>query len=185
MNQEVANISVATLILICTIRSAMPVTEQFFRGEHKIQSVSSSFVALWPDPSFASAPIMYKAKCVQRQIHMYIHTCWVGTWLTTAEQRAGPPITEHRACGLAPLVRVSAAPCPPSQKQGNGLCYSLLLTLQQTWGWVQPTPTSLSLFCMSVHFCLSSFWMSRNLLSILSVLSPDVWQISSLKPLQQ
>ena len=83
---------------------------------------------------------MEEAKRTQRQIHMYKHTCWVGSRLTSAEQRAGPPITEHRACGLAPLVRVSAAPCPPSQKQGNGLCYSLLLTLQQTWGWVPPPP---------------------------------------------
>lgn len=108
---------------------------------------------------------MEEAKRTQRQIHMYKHTCWAGTRLTSAEQRAGPPITEHGACGLAPLVRVSAAPCPPSQKQGNGLCYSLLLTLQQTWGWVHPphlstththTPLPLLAACSLLSLSLSA-----------------------------
>lgn len=78
-----------------------------------------------------------------------VGTCWVDTWLTTAEQRAGPPITEQKACGLAPLVKVSAAPCPPSQKQGNGLCYSSLLTLQQIPGLVYSQPR----FPVSLSVC--------------------------------
>ena len=140
-------------------------------------------------------PFMEEAKRTQRQIHMYNHTCWVGTRLTSAEQRAGPPITEHRACGLAPLVRVSAAPCPPSQKQGNGLCYSLLLTLQQTWGWVHApllyhthththTHTPLPLLAACSLLSLLPFPLCK-LFSILSILSPDVCQMSSPKPPQQ
>lgn len=85
---------------------------------------------------------------------LYIGTCWVDTWLTSAEQRAGPPITEQKACGLAPLVRVSAAPCPPSQKQGNGLCYSSLLTLQQIWGLVCSHPLP-SLSFQFFFYCFS------------------------------
>lgn len=115
----------------------------------------------------------------------FIHTCWVDTWLTRTEQRAAPPITDNRAHGLAPVVRVSAAPCSPGQKQGNGLCYSLLLTMQRIWGWVySPTPP-ISRSFPSVYFPFSAPSCMCGLLSILSILAPVVFQTASLKPLQQ
>lgn len=54
-------------------------------------------------------------------------------------------------------------------------------------GWVPPTPTSLSFFspvCLFSSFP-SAFHCLFKLFSIISVLSPDMCQISSLKPLLQ
>lgn len=123
----------------------------------------------WFGLSFTFSSIMQKkhTHTVHLLLKPYMGTCWVDTWLTGAEQRAAPPITDSRACGLAPLVRMSAAPHPLSQKQGNGLCYSWLLMLQQIWGWVYSPP------CLFHTRSFPSFLLHvSRLLPILSVLCP-------------
>lgn len=77
------------------------------------------------------------------------------------------PLLSLERCGLASLVRghpPTPHPQPPTQGQGNGLCYSL----RRTWGWARRC----QFFCFLFHPCTSAFVLFSHMIRVRYSRSP-------------